>query len=141
MKESELKSAVEEYLQYQQNAGKLEYKRLNSGKAFLPIGDGKYRAIQLCEEGTADYEVTIRYVTPHIKCTLWAGDLHFYVPGSIRTRWDEISCNPCRTIYFELKGEKGKQSQAQKDWQARQEAVGAEYYIIRSVDEAIGILE
>jgi len=38
-------------------------------------------------------------------------------------------------LCIEMKDETGKQSQAQKDWQAIAESTGAEYVIIRSLEE------
>ena len=56
MKEKDLKLAVEEYLQYQQNLGELWFTRLNSGVAYVKRAD-KYYAIKLSEAGTADFIV------------------------------------------------------------------------------------
>jgi len=43
----------------------------------------------------------------------------------------------CRTIFLEVKSEEGELSDDQKAWQKRVEAQGAEYYIVRSVEEVM----
>ena len=44
----------------------------------------------------------------------------------------------CRPIAIEVKSPTGKQSPDQKRWQGKFEAVGGEYWLIRSVDEFLG---
>lgn len=56
MRESELKRAIEEYLQYQENGGKLVFTRRNAGDAF--VGEGAYRRrIKLGKKGEADIHI------------------------------------------------------------------------------------
>jgi hypothetical protein len=46
-----------------------------------------------------------------------------------------------RTAYIEIKAPKGRQSLPQKAWQKSIESLGHEYYIWRSVDDAVEFLE
>lgn len=66
--------------------------------------------IQLCREGTADFVVIVR---------------DWIVP---------------RVIFLELKGDKGRQSPEQGAFQKLVEAQGAEYYVIKSIEELENIL-
>jgi len=99
MRESELKLAVEQYLQYQENMGNLVFSRRNAGNAF--VGEGEYRRrIKLGKPGESDF---------HIECR-------------------------GRSIYLELKGERGKLSDAQEDFRRKVEGQGASYYAIWDFD-------
>ena len=51
--EAELKVQIEDYLQYQQNAGILYWDRLNSGD-FIEVRGNTRRRIKGCRKGTAD---------------------------------------------------------------------------------------
>lgn len=42
-------------------------------------------------------------------------------------------------VSLEVKDKKGRQSPDQKDWQQRCEAKGAEYHVVRSIDDLIEI--
>ena len=46
-----------------------------------------------------------------------------------------------RCLALEVKSTIGKQSQAQKEWQEKFEKLGGEYYIVRSVEEVMKIIE
>uniref|UniRef100_A0A6H2A3U8 Putative VRR-NUC domain-containing protein n=1 Tax=viral metagenome TaxID=1070528 RepID=A0A6H2A3U8_9ZZZZ len=61
MKEADIERAISDYLQIQQNMGKLVWFRMNSGKAW--VGGEKKYLIQLCQEGTPDILV-IQYGRP-----------------------------------------------------------------------------
>jgi len=93
------------------NQGKWWFTRLNSGRAYVKRGD-KYYAIKLCEKGTADL-IVIRGVP--------------YLPL-------------CETIFLELKAEKGRQSDVQKEFERLVRAQGVAYYIIRSFEEVEEVL-
>ena len=58
MKESEadLKRTVTDYLEYQQNAGKLLYFRLNAGD-FIELRGNTRRRVKGCMAGTSDLEI------------------------------------------------------------------------------------
>ena len=110
--EAQLKQGIEEWLQYKQNAGKLWFTRLNSGSAFVKKGD-RFHKIQLCEKGTADLLVLKRREFVHRRL---------------------------RTIFLEIKSATGKQHPEQKAFQELIEAQGAEYWVVRSVEEVISII-
>ena len=46
-----------------------------------------------------------------------------------------------RTFKIELKTEKGRMSEAQKEWKRNCKQLGIPYYICRSVDEVIEVME
>jgi len=106
LSEAQVKQAVEEYLQYQQNLGKLFYLRLNSGDAFINRGGKSYK-IQLCPKGTADLmviQISQDYPTPII-------------------------------TFVELKSSKGKQSPEQVEFAMQIVKFNCGYIVVRSVEE------
>ena len=113
LREKDLQKAVADYLQYAQNQGKLYYTRLNSGSAFVKRGN-KFYKIQLCEKGTADFFV------------LTSSQSGLSIP---------------RIIFLELKAGKRKQEPEQKEFQRLIENFGAEYCLVRSIEELQKILE
>ena len=115
MKEKDLKLAVSEYLQYGTNQGKWYADRLNSGAVYVERGDRTY-GVQLCREGTADFMV--------IRHGFKVNDVVF----------------DFRLVFLELKGDKGKQRPEQGAFQKLVEAQGAEYFVVRSVEEVMEIL-
>jgi hypothetical protein len=46
-----------------------------------------------------------------------------------------------RIIFLELKAPRGKQTKQQKEFQAMVEAIGAEYNIVRSVEDLQRVME
>jgi len=57
--------------------------------------------------------------------------------------WDDLAyrgVNVVRAIALEVKSSIGKISPAQKEWQAKFEKLGGEYYIVRSVEEVVEIV-
>lgn len=118
MNEAELKRAIEDYLQIGQNQGKWFYLRLNSGDFIMTDEGGSFRRrIKGCPKGTADLLVITnngRYDAPN---------KYYAIP-----------------IFLELKGEKGRQTKEQGEFQDMVEAQGCGYHIIRSVDEVMEIL-
>ena len=113
LREKDLQKAVADYLQYAQNQGKLYYTRLNSGSAFVKRGN-KFYKIQLCEKGTADFFV------------LTSSQSGLSIP---------------RIIFLELKAGKRKQEPEQKEFQRLIENFGAEYCLVRSIEELQKLLE
>ena len=57
--------------------------------------------------------------------------------GAPDVLWFRGGCShfPDRSVAIEVKSPTGKQSDDQKRWQEKFEAVGGEYWLIRSVDE------
>ena len=128
MKEKDLKLAVSQYLEYGTNQGKWYADRLNSGSVLVKRGDKTYR-VELCREGTADFMV-IALKTFQFSHFIRSGE------DAETTAWFPY----CRIIFLELKGDKGKQRPEQGGFQKLVEAQGAEYYIIKSVDEVMEVL-
>lgn len=119
MIESDLKRTTEDYLQYKMNAGELYFDRLNSGEVIV-VASNSRRRVKLCREGTADFMVLQVDL-------LWDGVHATRIPA-------------CRVIFLELKSAKGKQRPEQERFQRDVEVQGAEYHIIRDVDDLINLL-
>ena len=113
MKEADLKLAVFDYLTYQMNLGKLYFDRLNSGE-FIEVRGNTRRRVMGCRKGTADFFVLTKF-----QCGLW-------IP---------------RIIFLEIKGDKGRQAPEQGAFEVMVKEQGAEYYIIKSIEELKEILE
>ena len=119
--ENDVIRASNNYLQIKKNQRKLMFIRNNSGAFPIDDGKNKRRYIRFGDKGSPDFLVWQR----------------IQVPASV----------PClkefklRSITLEAKSKDGKQSKDQKEWQVEFEAIGGEYYIYRSVDEAINIIE
>jgi hypothetical protein len=113
LREADIKRAVEDYLQYGQNQGKWVFLRLNSGE-FIEVRGKTRRRIKGCPKGTADFLVITK---------------------------GEICLLPkCCCIFIEVKSSTGRQSPEQKNFEYLVEVQGAEYYIVRSVEELQKIL-
>lgn len=110
--EADLKYGAEEYLQYGSNLRKWIFFRLNSGDFFIQEKGKARRRIKGTPKGTADFEV-IRHV-----------------PGTMR----------CRIIFLETKSSDGRQRPEQIEFQKRAEAEGAEYYLVKDLDELMSIV-
>lgn len=110
--ESDLKYGVEEYLQYGQNLGKWLMFRLNSGDFVIQEEGKARRRIKGTPKGTADFEVIRR------------------IPGSMH----------CRIIFLETKSTDGQQRPEQVEFEQRAREQGAEYYLVRSLDELFSLL-
>lgn len=113
--EADFKRTVKDYLRFQMNLGRLWFTPLNSGVAYVKRG-GKYYAIKLCDEGTADFEILKR--RKHAPSDDWR----------------------LRCIFVELKSTTGKQSQTQKDFQKLVIKQGASYYVVRDIETLESIL-
>ena len=117
MKEKDLKLAVSEYLEYGTNQGKFYADRLNSGEVIVMAGQNR-RRVKLCREGTADFMV--------IRARRYFRNMPLVITPQV--------------IFLELKGEKGKTSPAQNAFKLLVEAQGAEYEVLRSIEELEEVL-
>lgn len=119
LKEGDIKKQVADYLEYKQNAGELYYDRLQSGEIIEVRGKTR-RRVKLCRAGTADFYILKKETIPTT-----AG----------------IGIEFARIIFLEIKSKKGKQRPEQGAFQKLVESQGAEYFIVRSVEELEGILK
>ncbi len=119
MKESNIKLAIAQYLEYGMNQGKWYSDRLNSGEVIV-VGGKSRRRIKLCREGTADFMVLqLNALSDGVHMTL--------IPA-------------CRVIFLEAKSPEGRTRPEQGAFKILVEAQGASYFIIRSIDELQEIL-
>ena len=114
MTEGEIKRACLEYLQLLQNQGKLWHTRLNAGEFQTQSG----RWAKGCPLGTAD-AIVIR---------------------EIASASPDDCLDSTEVLFVEFKSETGKQSPEQVAFQARVEAQGCRYVIIRSVEELMELV-
>ena len=111
LSEGDLKSVVQDYLQVQQNQGKLIFLQLFSGNLIFTNSDDSYRRrVRGCAAGTADYIVT-------------------------RSAGDSPACIQRLVDFIELKSARGRQTPEQKEFQRLVEAQGCGYHIIKSLEE------
>jgi len=113
MKESDLKLAVADYLQILQNQGKLVYLRLNAGD-FIEVRGNSRRRVKGCPAGTADFVGIM-------------GACDAYIVDKV--------------FFLELKSAKGRQTKEQLAFQEMVEMQGAQYYIIRNIEELMEVLD
>ena len=123
--ENEVIRVVNDYLQVQKNQRKLMFIRNNSGA--FPIDDGinERRYIRFGDKGSPDF-------------LIWKSGRYYRGMNQ-----DDYTTTKkyLRSIAIEAKSDIGKQSKEQKEWQADFEAIGGEYYIVRSIEEAINKIE
>lgn len=123
MKEADLKRAVEDYLQYKQNAGELVFLRLNAGD-FIEVRGNTRRRIKGCPKGTADFLVFMK-----------SGEMVWGSRGTTKNPLFQNLGRRLKLLFLELKSEKGTQSKEQKEFQEMVENQGASYFLIRSIEE------
>lgn len=117
LSEADIKKGCIDYLQYQQNLGRLVYLRLNAGDFVVLNKDGSHRMIKGCQAGTTDILVLTN-----------------------NGRYDAPNKFHCIPIFIELKSTKGRTSPAQNAFKILVEAQGASYFIIRSVEKLMEVL-
>lgn len=117
MRESDLKSQVSQYLQYLENQGRLCFLRLNAGRFVFEDKYGKRRVYMGARPGCADYLILTN-----------------------NSRYDAPNKLECIPIFIELKATKGKQTSEQQLFQHLVERQGAEYSMVRSLEDLQGIL-
>ena len=115
MKEADIKRTIADFLEIGMVQGKWYYDRLNSGEVIEVRGNTR-RRVKLCREGTADF-----FVMKKDK------DIEGYVY--------------CGVIFLEVKGGRGRQRPEQVEFQRLVEAMGAEYFVIRNIENLMEILE
>jgi len=117
MKETDVIKVTKDYLQIQRNQKKLMYIRNNSGAMPITDGKNKRRYIRFGDKGSPDFLVWKPVTVPFIS-----------------------ECLRPRAIALEAKSDTGKQSKDQIKWQKDFEAIGGEYYIVRSLEDGIKII-
>ena len=119
IKENDIQRTIKNYLQVRENQGKLMFIRNNSGAMPIKGQNGKMRYIKFGKKGSPDILVWVR---------------KSFNDGDYCIRF-------ANTIALEIKSAIGKQSEIQKEWQGKFEKLGGEYYIVRSVEEVMKIVE
>jgi len=115
IKESEIQRVILDYLQIQENMGKLMFQRSNS----LNVATKSGHYIKTGKKGSPDILVWVN----KIFC-----DGDYYIEFA-------------KTLALEVKSEIGKLSDNQKIWKDKFEKLGGEYFVVRSLEDVIKILE
>ena len=123
LSESDVMRQISDFLDVKMASGSLYWDRLNSGNAYVGniYGENKWK-ISLCRKGTADIIVLKG------------------IPFPMALRPEEVPAVICQVIYLEVKGPKGKQSQEQFEFETLVKEQGAEYYVVRSLEEVMEII-
>ena len=116
LKENDIQRTIKDYLQVRENQGKLMFIRNNSGAMPIKGQNGKMRYIKFGKKGSADILVFVPLFLTH-------------------------SIKALEAIAIEIKSETGRQSEDQVEWQKDWEKLGGVYYIVRSVEEVMKIIE
>ncbi len=106
--EKDIKKAVLDRLQWARNRGELWFCRLNAGATLIKTPEKRYM-VRNAPAGTADFLVIL--------------------PVTIET------VTYCRCVFCETKASDGAQSPEQIAFQREVEALGCEYYVIRTLAE------
>ena len=122
LSEKDIIRGSNDYLQIKKNQRELMFIRNNSGAFPIDDGKNKRRYIRFGDKGSSDFIVWMPFDNEKE-----SGFIPF-------NKW-------VRLIAIEAKSDTGKQSKDQKEWQSDFEAIGGEYYIVRSVDRVINIIE
>lgn len=101
--EADVKKAVEDYLTYQQNQGRLMFLRLQSGSLLVKYGD-RFNKVNMCPPGTADFVV---------------------FQGGVQ------GLPICQVTFIEIKSAKGKQSSEQKAFEILAQMQNCRYVLVR----------
>jgi len=116
LSESDIKTAVVDYLDYHQNMGELIYLRLNAGD-FIEVRGETRRRIKGAPKGCADF-VVIR-------------------------KWYPVGApNKAETLvtFFELKSTKGKTTKEQDEFAKLVRDIGCSYFVVRNLEKLEEIL-
>ena len=122
MRESAIQKQIEEYLTYQENVGRLVFQKNNSGAVKIRHAKGD-SFVRFGKRGAPDFLIWRTVPWPDAPGIIWGG----------RGRLD--------TLFVEVKNEKGKQSEGQKEFQKRVEDLGGTYLIVHSLDELRSALQ
>lgn len=114
--EADIKRTVSDFLQIEQNFGKLVFLRLNAGQ--FPTQSGRWA--MGCPKGTADLLVLREDIIPAY-------------PTHVAVKAPQV-------IFIELKSAKGKQSKDQKAFEEQVKAQGCAYHLARSLNDVMEIL-
>ena len=114
IKEAEIQRAILQYLQVQENMGKLMFQRSNS----LNVATKSGHYVKTGKKGSPDILVWVNKI--------------FDAPNYF--------FEYAKTLAFEVKSEVGKLSDDQKIWKDKFEKLGGEYYVVRNLDDVIKIL-
>jgi len=113
---------IHQYLEIQERRGNLIYIRNNTGATRFTRPNGQVGMIRYGKVGSPDFIV-------------WKKSIE-----QIHTSKGPLTVNYFRTYFLEVKTSKGKQSPGQKEFQKQAVRMGADYFIVRSLQDVINII-
>lgn len=113
---------IQDYLEIEERRGHLIFIRNNTGTTMFTRPDGRRARIKYGKKGSPDFIVWKQ-----------CDEQHPTPKGVVCTSY-------FRTFFIEVKTSKGKQSPSQKEFQKQVEALGGEYWIVRSLEDIIKII-
>ena len=120
IKESQIQRVILDYLQVQENLGKLMFQRSNS----LNVATKSGHYIKTGKSGSPDILV-------------WMSGR--YYRGINQDDFPKLK-KAIRSIALEVKSENGKLSPNQIEWRDKFENLGGEYHVVKNLDDVIKIL-
>jgi hypothetical protein len=112
--EKHIQSAIEEFLQLQENLGHLVYQKNNTGAVRVERPGAKSSFVRFGKAGSPDFLV-----------------------------WRKIELGghvTCQTLFIEVKTDVGQLSDDQNKYRGMIERLGGNYYVVRSFDEVKRLL-
>ncbi len=129
--ESQVKNAVAEYLEWQQNLGELWFERLNAGDYIEARGETR-RRIKGAKKGTADFIVVQGGVVQ------MQNILHQEISADHPIAF--VTFIECKETKWKPSKKPGDTEKSQREFAERVTKLNCRYVIVRDVDEAIEAL-
>lgn len=120
VKESQIQSAIEQFLQLHENLGHLVYQKNNTGAIQFNRDNGQRGFMRFGKKGAPDFLVWC----PHV---VYLADGHPY--------------RFVQTVFLEVKTEKGRLSEGQRAFEQMVLRMGGHYHVVRSFDEAKDLID
>lgn len=113
--EKHIQSAIEEFLQLQENLGRLVYQKNNTGAVRINRPGAKSSFMRFGKKGSPDFLV-------------WRKSDEFFDGDYLET------------LFIEVKTDVGTLSEGQQEFKSMVEKLGGHYYVVRSFDDVKNLL-
>lgn len=114
--EKHIQTSIEDLLALQENLGRLVYQKNNSGAIKIKHPGGQSSFVRFGKPGSPDFLV-------------WR-----------KTKITMLGAEVFETLFIEVKTEKGRLSDKQKEFRDKIEKLGGKYYLVRSFEDAKKII-
>lgn len=129
--EKTIQSAIQEFLELQEELGLLVYQKNNTGAVRINRPGAKSSFMRFGKKGSPDFIV-------------WVPDCESATSGiQFREGCVDLTINQRRllvTLFIEVKTDVGRQSDAQREFQVKVEKLGGNYFVVRSLDDVKKII-